>query len=362
MIDNEYYWYGIAMVVYLTTCWMFSILRLFHTCQQPHDRRSYIWPDRKLQAVIFMIATFMLPYVLNPTNPAAWELVKSYYPTSYYFYCGVLLYMFFGSVKQWNKWKSGSWVMAILVVIALAPLVINAWLPVSFLSPRGMAIQKNIVLVVGLMTIPYCALAMWRVRKCIAEARDDNYSNYDDFPLAYAQRVWLSPLSLTPLSWPGYLTDSPKVMAYMQIPLSLFNVVLLLTVMQAWRRNKILSDSIEFDEQEESRERALIDDKLKSLAEKIEEYLKCNKAYLDPHLKMEQVVEYCGTNRTYVSRAFKEHLGGFFFYVNSLRLEHYEKYLEQHKNSTKDIAAQESGFSSYQAFYKAYQRLKAGNE
>ena len=86
---------------------------------------------------------------------------------------------------------------------------------------------------------------MWKVWGCIAEARDDNYSNPDDFPLAYAQRVWLSPLFLTPFLWPAFLTDNPTVLAYMLLPLSVFNVILLLTVMPVWRRGVILSQNID---------------------------------------------------------------------------------------------------------------------
>ena len=69
-------------------------------------------------------------------------------------------------------------------------------------------------------------------------------------------------------------------------------------------------------------------------------------------------MEYCATNRTYVSRTFKERFGGFFNYVNRLRLDHYERYMQQNKTATKDLAAQESGFSSYQAYYNASRRLQ----
>ncbi len=201
---------------------------------------------------------------------------------------------------------------------------------------------------------------MWRVWQCIAEARDDNYSNPDDFPVRYARRVWLSPLYLTPFIWPPLLTDSPRVMAWMLVPLSVFNIALLINVMPAWRHGIIMSDSEDQDvySEEESREHDLMEERMNEIALKIEEYVKDNQGYLDAHLKMEQLVDYCGTNRTYLSRTFKERFGGFFNYVNKLRLEQYERYMQQHPGTTKDIAAQKAGFSSYQAYYKACQRLK----
>lgn len=357
MIEKNYYWYGIAMTVYILSCWLFSIIRTFHTCQQPKEHRAYIWPDRKLQAIIYLMPTCMLPYVADPTSHAAWLLVKSYYPTTYFFYCGVLLFMFFGSVKQWNSWKSVSWVCTILIMIAMTPLIFNAWIPGGILSEEGMNTQMYVVAAVSLLMMPYCGISMWKVWKCIAEARDDNYSNPDDFPLAYAKRVWLCPLYVVPMVWPAFLTDSPTVMAWMNGLLAIFNVILLLNVMPAWRRSVILDGGAEQDT-EEAHEHALTGERMDEIAQKIEEFVREKQGYLDPHLKMEHVVDYCGTNRTYVSRTLKERYGGFFNYVNQLRLEHYEQYLQQNRNTTKDIAAQASGFSSYQAYYKAAQRLK----
>lgn len=357
MICKEYYWYGLAMAAYVLTCWFFSVMRVFHTCQQPKEHWAYIWPDRKLQVIIYLMATCLLPYVANPASPAAWLLVKCYFPATYYFYCGVLIFMFFGTVKQRYRWHTIGWVTAILVIAALAPLVINAWIPGGVLTEKGMQMQRGLVLCVSVLTIPFCALSMWKVWGCIVEARDDNYSNPDDFPLAYAQRVWLAPVFLTPFIWPAFLTDSPSVMAWMCLPLSVFNVVLLLNVMPAWRRGIILSETEQEETEVGSRERILMEEHTAQIAQKIEEYVKEKQGFLDPHLKMDQVVDYCGTNRTYVSLTFKEHFGGFYKYVNQLRLEYYEQYMQQHPKSTKDVAAQASGFSSYQSYYKAYKRL-----
>ena len=362
MIEKEYYWYGIAITVYLLSCWFFSIMRAFHTCQKSKEHRKYIWPDRKLQVIIYLMSVCLIPYAVDPTSPAAWLLVKCYFPATYYFYCGVLLFMFFGSVKQWNKWKTISWITAILVIIAVIPLVINAWIPGGVLSGKGMVRHEQIALAVSLLTIPFCAMSMWKVWNCIVEARDENYSNPDDFPLAYAKRVWLSPVFLSLFIWPAFLTDSPRVMAWMCLPLSVFNIALLINVMPVWRQVVLLSDTEGPESEAESRERILMEERIDQIAQKIEEFLKEKQGYLDPHLKMDHVVEYCGTNRTYVSLTFKERFGGFFNYVNQLRLEHYEQYLKQHKNTTKDIAAQESGYSSYQAYYKASQRLQKNTD
>ena len=353
------YWYGIAASFYLTSCLVFIIVRWFHTCQAPKHQRSYIWPDRKLQVAIYMIGFILLPYILNPTNPKAWMLWKMYFPGTYYFYAGALLFCYFGSVKQWNSWKNANWIAAIIVSIAMAPLMLDAWIPGGILKPGVSKIWNKVVIATTIVMIGYCALAVWQVRRWINETRDENYSNPDDFPEVFARRVWLAPVWFTPLIWPGVIFDSPRIMAVCNVLLAFFNITMLLIAMPPWRRMDMVVDTEDDSaEQEEDwhDERAI--ERAKKIIEEIENYVKKGKGFLDPHLKIDNVVEHCSYSRTYVSHVFKTRYGGFSRYVNRLRLEYYEHYIKQHPNATKDAAAQESGFSSYIAYYKAKERLE----
>jgi len=49
---------------------------------------------------------------------------------------------------------------------------------------------------------------------------------------------------------------------------------------------------------------------------------------------------------------FQKHFGGFSRYVNKLRLELYDRNMTSHPNAQKGSAAQESGFTSYNVYYK----------
>ena len=77
---SEYYFYGLAALMYLTTSWTFAAIRWFHTCRAPKERHRYIWPDRQLQVLLYCCATVLLPYVVNPMSEAAWMLEKTYFP------------------------------------------------------------------------------------------------------------------------------------------------------------------------------------------------------------------------------------------------------------------------------------------
>lgn len=358
--NDNFYWYGVAATAYIVSCWLFVVIRWFHTCRAPKERHSYIWPDRKLQVIIYSMSVFLLPYVLDPTSPSAWILWKYYFPCTYYYYSGVLLFCFFGSVKQWNRWKTASWIAAMMIIIAMLPLVVDAWIPDGMMSQSALRSWKWVVLAASIAMVGYSGLAMWQVRKWTKEACDENYSNPEDFPERYARRVGMMPLWLTPIIWPAFIFDSPDVMAWLCIPLTAFNVILLLTALPPWRRLDIMAEEdacgSQDDEEEEWRDEQA-EERSRKIAREIEAYVKDGKGFLNPHLKIEHVVEHCSYSRTYVSHVFKTRFGGFSLYVNRLRLKYYEQYLEQNPNVTKDTAAQESGFSSYTAYYKAKERL-----
>ena len=355
----EYYYYGLAALMYVTTCWMFVAVRWFHTCRAPKERRRYIWPDRKLQCLLYCCATVLLPYIANPTDTAAWELVRNYFPATYNFYCGVLLLCFFGTVKQWNQWKNVSWAAAIMVIGTMLVPVVNAWMPSGIFNTNGLQIWQKVVLVESIVMVVYVVLAMWQVKRWMDEARDANYSNPDDFPADYARRVWIFPIVLAPLIWPAYIFDSPRLMAIQNVLLAISNVWLLITVMPVWRRKAILAvpetyQSQESEEQIDAEREDLID----QTAIEIETYVRDQQAYLNPHLKIDEVIDHCHLGRSYVSLAFSRRFTSFAYYVNNLRLAHFDQYIADHPDETKESVAIASGFSSYLAYYRAKRKLE----
>lgn len=242
---------------------------------------------------------------------------------------------------------------------AMLPLVLDAWIPGGLLTANATNVWGIVVTVVGIVMMGYAAMALWLVWHWMLEARDENYSNPDDFPLDFARRVRLMPIVLTLMLWPAYLLDSPEVMAVMNVLLAAFNVVLLLNVLPSWRRLSVVAEVIELSEDQSEETDELVEERSRKIAEEIEAFVRDGKGYLDAHLKIGQVAEHCSYSRTYVSKVFQDRFDGFYNYVNRLRLEHYDRYMAEHPNATMDTAAQDSGFTSYNAYYKVKERLES---
>lgn len=357
MCTDNFYWYGVSAAAYLVTCWVFAGVRWFHTCRAPKERHSYIWPDRKMQVFFYLLGTCLLPYVLNPGSESAWMLWKSYFPCTYYFYCGALLFCFFGSVKQWNRWKRVSAIAGAITMVAMVPLVLDAWIPGGMLKGSCAKIWGSVIVAVSILMMGYAIMAMVQIWKWMKETRDQNYSNPEDFPADYAHRVWLAPVLLTPWLWVGFITDSPDVMIVANLVLAVLNIILLINVMPAWRRIAILSLSEEDEEHDEEHDE-LVEERTRKIAEEIVQFVEKDKGYMDAHLKLEHVVEHCSYGRSYVSGVLSDRFGGFSDYVNKLRLKQYDAYMKENPLATTEAAAEASGFTSYLAYHRAKERLE----
>lgn len=66
----------------------------------------------------------------------------------------------------------------------------------------------------------------------------------------------------------------------------------------------------------------------------------------------------CSTCRTYIARVFATEFGGFFNYVNSLRLNYADTYRKEHPDAKLSEVISESGFGSRTTYYKVRKQLE----
>jgi AraC-like DNA-binding protein len=208
----------------------------------------------------------------------------------------------------------------------------------------------------------------------MAMHRDDDYSNTTDFPSRYARRVIIFPLLHTLPVWAVVVADSQMGMAALQSLYIVFNICFLIYVLPSHRTNLIKdsednscedSNGEDANGEETSGEDASDSDgnnatdyKTELIKQQIYKAVVEDRLFLKPHLTLEDVASKCRYGRTYLSKVFKQELGGFFNYINELRLNYADEYIRNHPLATLDEVAMASGFTSRQAFYSVKRRLK----
>ena len=372
--------YSIACTAYVVTCLMFAAVRWFHVCPGAKENKSYYHPDRKLLTLFYAVPIILLPYVLNPASHASWLLVKGYYPLTHFFYCAVLLFNYFGKVRQWRRWLSSGIAASVLVSIAAALLLAVSLMPECKINEAWEHTLNSIIIAVGLLMTIYCGAAVWQVWQWIHEYSTDNFSNIDDFPLPYARGVIVIPIIHALLIWPMVLLDSPKWLAIMQLLLAVFNIFFLISALPSKRKGnpleQMIEDNREADNEEvleqtlpteehpeiieqrpKERQMDIPEQTRQKIADGIEKALVRQRLYLNPNLRLKEVVDVCGYSQAYVSRVLREQYGGFFDYVNILRCRHVDEYIARHPEVTKEEAIIKSGFKDRQNYYRIKKHL-----
>ena len=93
--------------------------------------------------------------------------------------------------------------------------------------------------------------------------------------------------------------------------------------------------------------------------ERFEEYLQAEKPFLNPNLKIADLVEALGVNRTYFSSFVNTEYGvNFSAYINQCRLQEYQRLLADPANGgrSKIEISEMAGFSSYRSFQRVAER------
>ena len=368
MKDQGLYFYGLAAATYVITSLVIAAVRWFHMCR-PCDRNPrYYYPGRPAATLIYLSALVLVPYVIHPDSHTAWLLVKAYFlPVDLYFLT-ILLFSYFGGVKQWKKWRVP--IVALGVIAGLSVLAAVAWAISG--DKETSDIIENIIIGIGVIMTFVCLWAARVVIKWARQADNEDYSNPEDFPVNFARKT-LAMMHLTMvLLWITAIIGNKAVMASLHIFMSFTSVWLLISALHPHRHgNPLEEQDNQDDEPDKNRKKSsalnkktayyshnIADDKVQDIINAIREVVERREAFLEPHLTMQDVATRTGYNRTYVAAVFKNHLGGFFTYVNTLRLDYADEYRKTHPKASVIEISNESGFNSRTTYYAVQAKLR----
>ena len=378
---------SLVAFAYILSSLFFAVVRWFHVCRPYEKQAEYYYPGRKVVTFFNLLTVFTFPYVLWPSSPDAWLLVKSYFPLTQFFGAAVLIYRYFGSMKNWMKWKRLAYIMAVPLGAMLIVLFNNALSNECPWGERGHHFLFVASLVLGICASVFTFLSLRRLMSWLRQLKESDYlSNPEDFPSSYARKILCIPIILFFIIWAVFFSDSRLALAVMQVVYVVFNMWFLVVVLHSQREKSPFDwddvdeeDQIETVEEhvettevpavatdlpqsdanvEKKRGLGIDDEKIAMIVGEIKAFVEGEQQFLNPHLSINDVAGHCGYGRTYVSKVLTNELGGFFPYVNTLRLQHASKYREEHPYATQDEVAYASGFSSRQAFYTVRKRMR----
>lgn len=343
---------GVAAAMFLAVCLMAAAVRWFHMCR-PGDRNPrFYYPGRPYVTAVFLNALVLIPYVLHPESADAWYLVRLYFLPVVFFHYTILLSSYFGSMMQWKRWRISILLAGLPVALALTAAFVLAVWPGEQLAGSS-AVIDYILYATGLFTTGACTYSMILIIRWARRSDEDDFSNPEDFPVV-ATRRWLCLVcSSMALCWTAAIVNRPGLMALVQLLIAAGIVIFLITALHPHRNQpeETAQATAPKTQETQSYQRAIPLKKRKEILAAIRTVVEEQEAFLDPHLTLQDVADRSGYNRSYVAAVIKTEFGGFFNYVNRLRLARVDAYLKENPAATVQEAAEESGFASRRAYY-----------
>ena len=365
---------GMSATVFVAVGLVVAAVRWFHMCRPFNQNPRYYYPGRPFVVGVYLNALLLLPYALCPESPDAWYLVRLYFLPVTIFHFTILLFAYFGNVMQWKKWRGPIVIVGLPVVLALLAAFCLAVWPGEQVGSVAPALSWSVLYVLGIIITGVCIAAMAVVLTWSGRFDADDYSNPADFPVSSARRwIVLAIVNLT-LCWTGALVARPGLLAVVMLLLAVSSVLFIITALHPHRSRPV--------EEEEAGEpvsplpvgpsspsaiglvsplpgepQNVVSGKKQAILQAIHAVVVEQEAYLDAHLTIQDVADRIGYSRSTLSGLFKAELGGFFNYVNRLRLAHVAAYQQAHPGARLQEALEASGFNSRQAYYNVKDRL-----
>ena len=348
MLSASSYFCGVSAAVFVAIGLAIAAVRWFHMCRPYDSNPNYYYPGRPFVVGVYLLSLSLLPYIVSPESADAWFLARLYFfPVSLYNFA-VLLYAYFGGVMKWRKWRIPSVVVGFPVLASLLTVVVVALIPGDQIT----IVSVWIMYIIGSIITGICVAAMWLVLRWARQFDEDEFSNPADYPVFFARRWSVMIFVNTAACWIGAIMDNPVILAVIMLFFAVASVTFIITALHPHRSGPE-------DEEEEvpasARARKPSSAKILSV---INTVVVKQEAFLDPHLTIQDVADRSGYSRSHIAGLFKQEFGGFFPYVNRLRLQHVEAYMQQHPAAPLQEALEASGFNSRQTYYAVKARLE----
>ena len=356
--------FSASLAVFVAVSLVIAFVRWGHRCEPYAQNMDYYFPAWKGVIFCYLVDVVLAPVIFMPTDPDAVLQLRIMLIVASPYFCAMLLFSYFGKVLKVTWWKKP--IIALSVPFAMVTLttLVTTLIPGTQLTGTFLFVVMVITGLLALVCIACFVMAVRMIARAIRLVSEENYSNPEDFPQAFASRIIWIPLLHVGASWTAAIIGTQTALSVGMLFITVLNALFIVGFLKPHRA--LIEDgqdeaSVEGILQEQPAEDASLDalslERKAEIAHVIRQKVEKEKAYLDSHLSLKVLSQACNVNRTYVSQVLSEQFGGFFNYVNQCRLAHAEAYRVAHPKADVDDVALASGFNNRQSYYNARKRL-----
>lgn len=364
--------YGGLCWTLILTCIICAVFRWFHLCGMCEKDPDYYYPARKWVCAFFLCQLLFLPFVLRPSEPHTILYTRGVGLLLTTAFLPLILNRFFRQHAKIGNFYRYYLYVCPLVAFAIVGLA-------TLISPENFFLARPIIflMIVGGISFVMCAIlahiSIWLWQR-IGQYHKAEYSNEEDFPYKFAQKVLFLPWVVILFWWIVFFTGNEVLMAVLWGVISVFAVYYTLTILHPQRVKPAHTTEEGLLPQDQDIEAAIdtVEENELPLDSPTEGENQSGQAvrlkvieiararYLEPHLTRRDIIaEFDYGERTMAGAIISTF--GFYDMINTLRLAHARCYAEAHPNETKESVAVSSGFKDRFAMRHAARRIGEGN-
>lgn len=359
---NPYILLYSANFVFILTNLYSWILKVFYRAEPYRDNYDNLFPSQRANATLYLLQIFEIPYLLMLPDAKALFYVNAFSILTFSSLMVVMGDSYF-FLKRKKKWQSIRYFLPVIIIVSYLLLAAT---DVIHTTKDTYQVAFWVTTLAFIYYLTRLIIIRWNIHQSIRAIDEGSYSNSDDFPVKYAQRIEWVPITICLLMFVCFILNDPHVKMWRDIFFTFVNVWFLLYTLNPHRKGIKREESREQELEEMilkidsgTTNYKLTDERREEIEHKLIELIENEKLFLDSHLSLKLLSIKLGINRNYISETLsKSKYGSFYTLINHYRLEYAQDLLRRNPTLKIEHVAFDSGFSSAVLFTQVFKRYR----
>ena len=214
-------YYSWACFTYILSGVFGAIIRWRHMCHPYSEQGDYFYPARRQVTFFYGAVVLQFPYVLCPSDPDAWFAVLFFR----YFRMNTIC-----NIQDLNKKALYNLLFILPFLLLIVMFFFVTFRNGDVFTPYQKEWEYGLGGISLLLSYGFMRECWWLSRK-LDNFNIQNYSNEDDFPYAFAKKVFRLPLIGFIIMWIVFLSESREIYMGVNILMAVFMVFFLCQIL-----------------------------------------------------------------------------------------------------------------------------------